>query len=57
MPAVYLLNEELAPFTTSDEVFYIYDGYGPIKTILESLADQCSRGRVIAAGTKVNFEK
>ena len=54
---VYLLSEELASFTTSDEVFCISDGYGLIKTSSESLAGQCSRGRVVTAGTIVNFEK
>ena len=54
---VYLLGEKLASFTTSDEVFCIGDGRGPVKTSSERFADQCSRGRVVAARTRVNFEK
>ena len=54
---VYLLGEKLASFTTSDEVFYIDDGRGPIKTSSESFTDQISQGHVIATGTRVNFEK
>ena len=54
---MYLLGKKLASFTTSDEVFNISDGRGPVKTSLESFADQVSRGRVIAIGTRVNFVK
>ena len=54
---VYLLGEKLASFTTLDEVFCIRDGRGPVKTSSESFADQVSRGRVVAVGTRVNFEK
>ena len=36
---VYLLGEKLASFTTSDEVFCIGDGCGPVKTSSESFAD------------------
>ena len=54
---VYLLGEKLASFTMSDEVFCIGDGRGPIKTCSKSFADQISRGRVIATGTRVNFGK
>ena len=54
---VYLLGEKLASFTMSDKVFCIGDGHGLAKTSSESFADQCSRGRVVAAGTRVNFEK
>ena len=45
---VYLFSEKLASFTTSDEVFCIGDGHGPVKTSSESLADQVSRGRMVA---------
>ena len=54
---MYLLGEKLTSFIMSDEVFYVGDGRGPIKTSSESFADQVSRGRVIATGTRVNFEK
>ena len=54
---VYLLGEKLASFTTSNEVFCIGDGRGPVKPSSESFADQVSRGRVVAVGTRVNFEK
>ena len=54
---MYLLGEKLTSFTTSDEVFYVGDGRGLLKTSLESFADQVSLGRVIAARTRVNFEK
>jgi len=54
---VYLRGKKLASFTTSDKVFSIGDGRGPVKTSLESFADQVSRGRVVATGTRVNFEK
>ena len=54
---VYLFGKKLASFTTSDEVFDIRDGHGPVKTSSKSFANQCSRGHVIAAGTRVNFEK
>ena len=54
---MYLLGEKLTSLTTSDEVFYVGDGRGPVKTSLESFADQVSRGRVVLAGTRVNFEK
>ena len=39
---VYLLGEKLASFTTSDEVFCIGDGHGPVKTSSKSFADQVS---------------
>ena len=35
----YLHGEKLTSFTTLDEVFYIEDGRGPVKTSLESFAD------------------
>ena len=54
---VYFLGEKWTAFTMSDMVFYIGDGRGPIKTCSESFADQVSRGRVIATGTRVNFKK
>ena len=54
---VYLLGEKLASFTASNEVFYIGDGCGPVKTDSKSFADQVSRGRVIAIGTRMNFMK
>ena len=54
---MYLFGKKLASLTTSDEVLCIGDGHGPIKTISESFADQVSRGRVIATGTRVNFVK
>ena len=54
---VYLLGEKLASLASSNEVFCIGDGHGPVKTSSESFADQCSRGRVVATGTRVNFEK
>ena len=41
----------------SDEVFYIGDGRGPVKTSSESFVNQVSRGHVIAVGTRVDFEK
>ena len=44
-------------FTTLDEVFCIEDGRGPVKTSSKSFADQVSRGHVVVAGTRVNFEK
>ena len=54
---MYLLSEKLTSFTTLDEVFYVGDGRGPIKTNSKSFADQVSRGHVIATGTRVNFKK
>ena len=39
---VYLLSEELTSFTAPDEVFYVGDGRGPVKTGSESFADQVS---------------
>ena len=54
---VYLLGKKLASFTTSDEVFCIGDSRGLVKNSLESFANQCSRGRMVAAGTRLNFEK
>ena len=54
---VYLLGEKLASFKTSDEVFCIDDGRGPVKTSSESFVDQVSRGRVVATGARVNFKK
>ena len=42
---------------TSDEVFCVGDGRGPIKTSSESFADQVYGGRVIAIGARVNFKK
>ena len=54
---VYLLGEELTSFTAPDEVFCVGDGRGPVEASSESFADQVSQGRVIAAGTRVNFDK
>ena len=54
---VYLLGKKLTSFIVSYKVFGIGDGCGLVETRLESLADQCSRGRVVAAGTRLNFEK
>ena len=54
---VYLLGKKLAPLTSSNKVFCIGDGRGPVKTCSESFADQCSRSSVIATGTRVNFRK
>ena len=54
---VNLLGEKMTSFTTSDEVFCISDGHGPIKNYSESFVDQVSGGRVIATGTKVDFKK
>jgi len=53
---VYLLGKKLASFATSDEVFSVEDGRGPVKPNLESFDDQVSRGRMIATGTRVNFK-
>ena len=39
---MYLPGEKLASFTTSDEVFYVSDGHGPVKTSSKSFADQVS---------------
>ena len=54
---MYLPSEELSSFTTSNEIFCISDGCGPIKTSSESFANQVSGGRMIATGAKVNFKK
>ena len=54
---VYLLGEKLTSFTMSDEVFYVDDGRGPIKTSSESFVDQVFGGHVIAIGARVNFKK
>ena len=40
-----------------DELFYIGDVRGLVKTSLKSFANQVSRGRVVAVGTRVHFEK
>ena len=53
----YLFGKKLASFTTSDEVFCIGDGGGPVKTYSKSFADQGSQSRMIATGTRVNFGK
>ena len=49
VPARVFACEKMASFTTSDEVFCIGDGGGPVKTSLESFADQVSQGHVVAA--------
>ena len=54
---MYLLGEKLTSFTASDEVFYVGDGHGLVKTSSESFVDQVSRGRVVATGARVNFKK
>jgi hypothetical protein len=46
---VLLLGEVLAPLAPSDEFFGIAQGCGPIESSSEGLADQCARGRVVAA--------
>ena len=54
-------NDAVRETESVDDVFEeldcIEDGSGLIEPSSESLADQCSRGRVVAAGTRVNFEK
>ena len=54
---MYLLGEELTSFTALNEVFYVGDGRGPVEASSESFANQVSQGRVIAAGTRMNFVK
>ena len=54
---MYLLGEKLASFTTSDEVFYVGDGHGLVKTSSKSFTDQVSGGHVVAIGARVNFKK
>jgi len=54
---VYLLGEKLTSFTTSDDVFCVGDGLGPVKTSSESFVDQVSGGHVIAIGARVYFKE
>ena len=54
---MYLLGEKLTSFTMPDEVFYVGDGRGLVKTSSESFADQVSRGHVISIGARVNLKK
>jgi hypothetical protein len=44
-----LLGEVLAPLAPSDEFFDIAQSCRPIEGLSEGLADQCARGRVVAA--------
>jgi hypothetical protein len=39
---VSLLGKELAPLTMMNQLFYIGNSLGPIKTFSESLTDQCA---------------
>jgi hypothetical protein len=52
---VLLLGKVLAPLAPSDEFFSIAQGSGPIESSSESLADQRTRGRVVAAGAFVDL--
>jgi hypothetical protein len=54
---MYLLGKKLTTLTSSNEIFRIGDGRGPVKTRSESFVDQCSRSRMIAIGARVNFEE
>jgi len=47
------LGKELASFTMSDQFLGVGDRGWPVKTYSEGLPDQCSGGRVVAAGSGV----
>jgi hypothetical protein len=52
---VLLLGEVLAPLAPSDEFLSIAQGCGPVESSSESLADQRTRRRVIAADAFVDL--
>jgi hypothetical protein len=52
---VLLLGEELAPLAPSDEFFGVTQSRGPVEISSEGLADQCARGRVVAADAFVDL--
>jgi hypothetical protein len=52
---VLLLGKVLAPLAPSDEFLSIAQGCGPIESSSESLTDQCTRRRVVAADAFVDL--
>jgi hypothetical protein len=52
---VLLLGEVLATLAPSDEFLSIAQGCGPVESSSESLADQCTRRRVVAADAFVDL--
>jgi hypothetical protein len=50
-----LLGEVLAPLAPSDEFFGVAQSCGPVEGSSESLADQRTRGRVVAANALVDL--
>jgi hypothetical protein len=50
-----LLGEVLAPLATSDEFFGVARSCGPIESSSKGLADQRTRGRVVAADALVDL--
>jgi hypothetical protein len=52
---VLLLGEVLAPLAPSDEFFSITQGFGPVESSSESLADQRARRGVVAADAFVDL--
>jgi hypothetical protein len=52
---VLLLGEVLAPLAPSNEFLSIAQGYGPIESSSESLAEQRARRRMVAADAFVDL--
>jgi hypothetical protein len=52
-----LLGEVLAPLAPSDKFFSVAQSCRPVESSLEGLADQCARGRVVAANAFVDLLK
>jgi hypothetical protein len=51
---VHLPSVELATLTASHNVLSVSDCYGPVEALPERAFNDCSRGRVVAVGPRVD---